>query len=227
MLGGSVLAVLLLTLAVAALASAQVGPKDLEEARETVAGYLSIVDDAYEATACHYFGGSIIFRPPGAGDAGLAGCDDPWCNAWAIASVMCFERERILNPDPQHSGICVVYQTVTPESVVVPFQDAMGPVRLRCLDPLMHNSVYGGTCAYVVQVSCMQEEDGFLVRFCAVYSTTVGCSDVMTGECTQDIQTFCIGYYYPIDDSPRVRMVCVLWVEAINGCASVSDPVPE
>lgn len=214
-------AVLLLTLAAPPQASAQVGPEDLEETRRTLAeDVLPVVGGVYESTACHYVGGSIVFHPPGLGDTGLVGCGDPWCHPWLVVSLMCFQLERLTDPDPRYSGICVVYQTVTPETVEIPYQDAVGPLEMRCIDPLMHNSVYGGFCSFLVQVFCVQNEP---LHSCVVYSTAVGCSNVGTGRCVQAVQTFCLGRYYPADGTDSFPAVCILWVEALRMCVTVSD----
>jgi hypothetical protein len=214
-----VLAALILTLA--APPARAPGPGDLEDTRRFIADDLLPTTLAvWEATACHYVGGSVIFHPPGLGDSGLVGCSDPWCHPWQIVSVMCIDYDRFVHPDPEYSDFCVVSQNVAPSPVKIPFQDAVSPIRTQCVDPLMRNSVYAGFCGFVVQAYCFEDATS---RECAVYSSMVGCADASSGECTQPVQAICLGWYAPMDNTPPFRAVCLLWVDALKLCVTTSD----
>ena len=218
---GALPILLVLAVALPSTAGAVVGPKDLEDARQLLVNdVLPVVGVVYDATACQYVGGSIVFYPPGLGQSGLVSCDDPWCHPWLLVSVMCLDLDRFTHPDPEYSGLCVVYQTVTPETVDVPYQSAISPLTLRCLDPLQHNSVYGGWCGFAAQVDCLDDAS---MRECLVYSTAIGCAQPSSGECQSDLQTFCLGYYYPTDGSQRSRAVCIVWLAPLHQCVTVSD----
>ena len=193
---------------------------DIDSIQAFLADVASTVDPFYEATACRYVGGSVLFAPPGLSDSGLMACKDPWCHEEAVVSTMCFDRERLTNPDPRWSGLCVVYQNVAPDPIVIPDQSAVSPLETQCFDPLMHNSVYGGFCRSAAQVFCAEAEGGF---YCDVYLSASGCVGLSSGTCTQEVQAFCAGYWHPSDGTPPVPATCILWVASATMCMTIEN----
>lgn len=205
---------LLVAPAFAAPAQAQPGPQDLEPIRKLVVDtVMPLTDAVYDATACAYVGGFWTFKPPVVSEATGAGCDNPWCRG--PVSFWCFQPDKLTQPE---YAMCVTYQTVTPEHVVIPYQDAVSPLWLRCVNVLYHLSHVGGVCREVVELLCLRQTD---YEPCYAYSSALGCVTVQSGPCTQAVQVACWGYVYS-GGKPQYPAFCAVWIASQKYCLATT-----
>lgn len=213
----AVAALLVLVAASAPLAAAAdpPGPEDLEPIRKFIVDTVApIPRSAYGTYVCPNVGGMYTYHPPGGAELLGLSCPTPWCHG--PVGVWCFNQNKLT----QHDGVlCVVHQTVTPAEVPIPGQDAVSPVRPRCIEPLYHLSMFGGMCDQPVHVMCL---NGSNYVACYAYVSVTGCVTPHSGYCRDEVQAMCWGFVYE-NGRPKYEGFCVLWVKSLKQCVTTTS----
>lgn len=166
-----------------------------ETASEVVHGASA---QACRATKAYLSGGVVTGAPCG----GLS------CDPGTVVGIYCVDWTSF-----PHVRFCEVWLPGAP-IIIVPFQSAVGPIDLRCINALENSGLSSGDCnsGAPVEIECdnsNQETDP--LYFCLVWLDAAGCINPAPRACTNVVQTFCWPPGRSTDD-PH----CFVW-ESVHG----------